>query len=163
MSGNITMREYVPGDLEAFRSIWNDIVEDGLAFPGEELLDDDDIRKLIAAQSKAIVAEVDGKVAGLYVLHPNNIGRCSHVGNASFGVAKAFRGHGIGRLLVEHSLKTARECGFRGMQFNAVVAGNTAALGLYVSLGFRQIGTIPGGFRLKDDSYSDMHILYKTL
>lgn len=163
MSGNITMREYVPGDLGALRNIWNDIVEDGMAFPGEELLSDNSIRELIAAQSKTIVAEVDGKVAGLYVLHPNNIGRCAHVSNASFGVAKAFRGHGIGRFLVEHSLKTARECGFRGMQFNAVVAGNTAALSLYVSLGFRQIGTIPGGFRLKDDSYSDMHILYKAL
>ena len=49
------------------------------------------------------------------------------------------------------------------MQFNAVVAGNTAALRIYRQAGFETVGMIPGGFRLKDGSYSDMYVLYRSL
>ena len=42
------------------------------------------------------------------------------------------------------------------MQFNAVVADNAPALALYKSLGFVQLGVIPGGFRKKDGTYADI-------
>jgi ribosomal protein S18 acetylase RimI-like enzyme len=106
------------------------------------------------------VATVGGRIRGLYILHPNNIGRCGHVANASFAVAGASRGEGIGRLLVEDCLRQAAACGFRGLQFNAVVASNERARALYESLGFARIGMIPGGFRNKDDVYEDMYIYY---
>lgn len=40
--------------------------------------------------------------------------------------------------------------GFGILQFNAVVEGNVHARHLYERLGFTQLGTIPGGFRMKD-------------
>ena len=49
------------------------------------------------------------------------------------------------------------------MQFNAVVAGNTAALKIYRGAGFQTVGVIPGGFLLKNGVYSDMYILYRPL
>jgi ribosomal protein S18 acetylase RimI-like enzyme len=67
---------------------------------------------------------------------------------------------------VRKSLQAARDMGYRGLQFNAVVATNTAAIALYRSLGFHIVGTIPGGFRQGDaDSpdYVDMHIMYRSL
>ena len=75
-------------------------------------------------------------------------------------MAGASRGEGIGRLLVEDCLRQAAACGFRGLQFNAVVASNKRARALYESLGFARIGMIPGGFRNKDDVYEDMYIYY---
>lgn len=105
----------------------------------------------------------DDVLAGYYILHPNNIGRCSHVANASFILSKAMRGQHLGRPLVENCLQQAKACGFRGMQFNAVVASNLPALHIYQEVGFEKVGTIPGGFLLKDGSYSDMYILYRSL
>lgn len=66
--------------------------------------------------------------------------------------------------LVEHSIKTAKESDFRGMQFNAIAESNKSALHTYKSLGFKEVGMIPQGFRLKDGSYSNMYIvLYLSL
>ena len=62
-----------------------------------------------------------------------------------------------------HCLKTAKDLGFRIMQFNAVVATNVHARHLYERLGFQQLGTIPGGFRLIDGTYADICPYYKTL
>ena len=83
--------------------------------------------------------------------------------NASYVLDRAFRGRGLGRPLVERSLEEAAALGFRGMQFNAVVAGNTAALRIYRGLGFQTVGTIPGGFLLPDGTYSDMYVMYRPL
>lgn len=50
------------------------------------------------------------------------------------------------------------------MQFNAVVESNKSALHTYKSLGVKEVGMIPQGFRLKDGSYSNMYIvLYLSL
>lgn len=48
-------------------------------------------RKIVEA-----VAEEDGKIYGLYILHPNNVGRCSHICNASYAVSSDARGRHIG-------------------------------------------------------------------
>ena len=85
------------------------------------------------------------------------------IANASYAVGSAARGLHIGEQLVLHSLKTAKELGFRVMQFNAVVATNIHARHLYERVGFQQLGTIPGGFRLKDGSYADICPYCKTL
>ena len=58
--------------------------------------------------------------------------------------------------MVIDCIKKAKELGFGILQFNAVVASNTAALALYKSLGFTQLGVIPDGFRLKDGNYEDI-------
>ena len=100
---------------------------------------------------------------GLYILHPNNVGRCGHICNASYAVRRDARGQHAGEALVRHCLSMAKELGFRILQFNAVVRSNTAALALYKKLGFTQLGIIPGGFRLKDGSYEDIIPHYHLL
>lgn len=153
-------RPYREGDLPAMVAIWNAVVEDGRAFPQEEPLTLDEARRFFAAQSYTAVVTVAGRVAGLYILHPNNVGRCGHIANASYAVSPKLRGHGLGRLLVEDSLRQCAELGFRGLQFNAVVASNTGAISLYESLGFTRIGTVSAAFRNKDGAYEDTHIFY---
>ncbi|MCT1798596.1 GNAT family N-acetyltransferase [Aerococcus viridans] len=53
--------------------------------------------------------------------------------------------------------------GFRRIQFNAVVAKNKAAIHTYEKFGFEIVGTIPGGFQVKEGRYVDMHIMYLVL
>ena len=100
-------RPYQEDDLPAMAEIWNEIVEAGNAFPQTEPLTLEEARIFFAEQSHTAVATVGGRIRGLYILHPNNIGRCGHVANASFAVAGASRGEGIGRLLVEDCLRQA--------------------------------------------------------
>ncbi len=68
-----------------------------------------------------------------------------------------------GRRLVEDSLKQASRLKFRIMQFNAVVKENYRARKLYESLGFVQLGSIPGGFRMKDGHLADIVLYYYLL
>ena len=157
------VRAYREGDVAAMVGIWNQVVADGVAFPQEECLDEASGAAFFAEQTYCGVAVEGDRVLGLYILHPNNIGRCGHIANASYAVDRAARGKGAGRLLVADSLAQAREHGFRVMQFNAVVATNANARHLYESLGFVQLGTIPGGFRLPDGTYADICPYYHTL
>ena len=83
--------------------------------------------------------------------------------NASYAVSSAARGRHVGRALVKDSLARAKELGFRIMPFNAVVSTNAGARHLYESLGFTQLGTIPGGFRMPDGSYADICPYYIEL
>ena len=99
--------------------------------------------------------DADGTILGLYILHPNNVGRCGHIANASYAVAAAARGRGIGGALARDCLARARELGFRILQFNAVVEGNASARHLYEKLGFEQLGVIRGGFRMKDGTFAN--------
>ena len=156
-------REYGPADLEAMVEVWNEVVRDGIAFPQEDELDLESGAEFFASQSYCGVAEQDGRVLGLYILHPNNVGRCGHIANASYAVSSAARGKGIGRALVEDSLVQGNAVGFRVLQFNAVVATNAGARHLYEKLGFVQLGTIPGGFRMPDGSYVDICPYYHEL
>ncbi len=161
----ITVRAFTREDLPVMIMIWNDIVEEGNAFPQTELLDEKRGMDFFTSQSFTGVATENetGKLVGLYILHPNNVGRCGHISNASYAVKSDERGKKIGETLVLHSIEKAKEIGFRILQFNAVVVTNTAGLRLYKKLGFVQLGVIPEGFLMKDGSYQDIMPHYYML
>lgn len=150
------IRQFQKEDLIPVINIWNDVVKDGIAFPQIEPLDEKTGLEFFLEQSYTGIICNNDEILGLYILHPNNVGRCSHIANASYAVKKNKRGCHLGENLVRHSLKKARELGFKIMQFNAVVASNIYAIRLYQKLGFTQLGTIPNGFLLKDGTYVDI-------
>ena len=153
----ITIRQFEDRDIIAMNSVWNEVVEDGIAFPQEDTLNEATGKDFFNSQSYCGVAETDtGEIVGLYILHPNNVGRCGHICNASYAVSSSCRGRHIGELLVKDCLSKAAELGFRVLQFNAVVESNIHARHLYERLGFKQLGTIPGGFRMKDGHYENI-------
>ena len=162
---NIKVRGYEEKDLSAMIRIWNEVVEDGVAFPQEEVLTTETGREFFAAQTYSAVAEdvETGEIYGLYILHPNNVGRCGHICNASYAVSKGSRGLHIGEKLVSDCLLEGKKHGFGVLQFNAVVASNVHARHLYERLGFKQLGTIPCGFRLKNGGYEDICPYYHVL
>lgn len=162
---NIVVREFNEGDIEQMVEIWNDIVEEGIAFPQMEMLDVHSGLSFFAQQSFTGIAENsdNNEILGLYILHPNNIGRCGHISNASYGVKRGCRGMHIGEKLVSDCLLKAKELGFRIMQFNAVVSTNYGALRLYEKLGFIKLGIISQGFLMKDGTYQDIIPHYRLL
>ncbi|MCR5007070.1 MAG: GNAT family N-acetyltransferase [Oribacterium sp.] len=159
----IIIREYEEKDISEMTMIWNEVVKDGVAFPQEDELSKETGKEFFDSQSYTGVAENDGEIVGLYILHPNNVGRCGHICNASYAVSSMCRGQHIGEKLVKDCLEKAKKLGFKVLQFNAVVESNIHARHLYERLGFVQLGTIPGGFRMKDGHYENICPYYHTL
>lgn len=162
---NIEIREYTQDDVKDMIEIWNEVVENGVAFPQEELLTMETGKEFFGSQTYSAVAidKETGKIYGLYILHPNNVGRCGHICNASYAVSSKLRGLHIGEKLVKDCLVQGKRCGYRVLQFNAVVASNIHARHLYERLGFEQLGIIPSGFRMKDGHYEDICPYYHEL
>ena len=155
---DMIIREYTRDDAEEAAVIWNHIVEEGIAFPQTDCLPKESADAFFSEQSFTGTAfdRHSGAMVGLYILHPNNVGRCGHICNASYAVKWDMRGRQIGEKLVRHCMEKGRELGFGILQFNAVVKTNEAALHLYQKLGFTRLGVIPGGFLMKDGRYEDI-------
>lgn len=162
---SIVIRGFTKEDINEAILIWNQVVDDGVAFPQLDLLTEDTGIEFFESQSFTGLAcdEETGDIVGLYILHPNNVGRCGHTCNASYAVRRDIRGKHIGEMLVCHCMEQARALGFKILQFNAVVRSNRAALALYKKLGFVQLGIIPDGFLMKDGTYEDIIPHYHVL
>ena len=134
---DIEIRAFEEKYINEANAIWNRVVADGVAFPQLDELDEKTGLEFFSEQSYTGLAfdKASGELVGLYILHPNNIGRCGHICNASYAVKADKRGLHIGEALVRHCMEMGRKLGFGILQFNAVVASNTVALNLYKKLG----------------------------
>ena len=158
------IRKYENDDISQMINLWNEVVEDGIAFPQEEFLTEKTGAEFFASQSYCGVAVDDsGEIVGLYILHPNNVGRCGHICNASYAVSSKCRGQHIGEKLVLDCIAQAKKIGFKILQFNAVVESNIHARHLYERIGFTQLGVIPNGFRMKDGHFANICPYYIEL
>ena len=157
------VREFDSGNLPEMIEIWNEIVKEGNAFPQEEELDFESAIDFFESQTYTGVAVDEGHVLGLYILHPNNVGRCGHIANSSYAVSSKCRGRHISEKLVKDSINQARKLNFKILQFNAVVETNYSARHLYERLGFKQLGVIPKGFKMKDGHYENICPYYIEL
>ena len=162
---DINIRKADSADYPAMVEIWNEVVEEGIAFPQLDLLDSESGAEFFGSQTFCAVAEncESHEILGLYILHPNNVGRCGHICNASYAVKSTARNRHIGEKLVMDCLVRGKENGFKILQFNAVVKTNLSARHLYKKLGFTELGTIPNGFFLKSGEYEDIVVYYHTL
>lgn len=158
----LVLRKIEKKDIKYATFIWNQVIEAADSFPDDKILNDEEAWEMFNKQTETVCALYGEEVVGVYILHPNNFGRCGHIANASYAVKKEFRGKGIGKTLVCDCLERAKKNKFKGLQFNAVVSNNYAAICLYLKLGFSVIGTIKNGYRLKDDTYHDTIIFLKS-
>lgn len=104
-----------------------------------------------------------GRILGSAKMGPNRPGRGSHIGTASFMVSPAAQGRGVGRRLAAHVVQWHRDAGFAGIQFNAVVETNTAAVRLWQDLGFAIVGTVPGAFESATHGRVGLHVMFLEL
>ena len=159
----MNLRAYKSEDIPAITSLFNQVVEHGDAFLTDLPMTEVEMAKRLEDEQATYVAHVGLKIKGCYMLRPNSKGRSAHVANATYFVSEEFRGTGVGTLLANHSLKTAKTLGYKAMQFNSVVESNKASLNLWKKLGFQIVGEIPNGFRTLENTYVNTFILHKFL
>jgi ribosomal protein S18 acetylase RimI-like enzyme len=150
-------------DAGAMLALLRSVSMEGDTLPFRDAIDADFIDSQWLGAAGCFLAWQNGVLLGMYRYGPNMPGRGSHVATATFIVAQAFRGRGLGRTLVRHCLARARGSGFRAMQFNQVVATNLAALSLYRSLGFTKVGEIPEAFAHPEHGYVAAYVMHREL
>lgn len=159
------IRRAEDADWAAIWPIWHQVVAAGDTYTYDPASSQDTARAswLAPPPDEAWLAAVDGDVLGTYHLAPNQPGLGSHVANASYMVAEAARGKGLGRAMVEHSLARARQAGYLGVQFNAIAETNVHAIRLYEELGFTTVGVVPRAFRHPTAGLVGLRVMYRDV
>lgn len=166
----VVIRPYEPSDWPEVAPILRAIIQSGEYYTFDPATPDAEIEQIWINSPKASNGEthvaVDSStntVLGTYFLKQNWPGLGSHIANAGYAVDQSAEGQGIASAMCEHSINRAKELGFRGMQFNFVVATNTRAVKLWQKHGFEIRGTIPGAFRHAKLGFVDVFVMFREL
>jgi phosphinothricin acetyltransferase len=163
---DLTVRAAVPADAPAICAIYNQGIEDRLATLETELRTPDERREWLAARGArhpVIVAEAaPGAAIGWASLNAFNPRRAyDHVADLSVYIERAWRGRGVGRLLLERLLELGRELGYHKLVLAAFPI-NRAGIALYERCGFREIGVYREQGML-DDRWVDVVVMERLL
>lgn len=169
-TSNVHIRLYRADDWPAVSKILQIIIQAGEYFTFDPATPDEEIEKIWIKTPQVSNGEtyvaIDSKtntVLGTYFLKQNWPGLGSHIANAGYAVAQHAEGRGIASAMCEHSITRAKELGYRGMQFNFVVATNTRAVKLWQKHGFEIKGALPGAFRHARLGFVDVYVMFRTL
>jgi ribosomal protein S18 acetylase RimI-like enzyme len=154
------IRPATTNDHDAISTIATQIAAEGTTYFFD---DTTDIAAFWFGPGRELFVAEDGGIVGFYLIEPNIPGRGSHVAHAAYMVAPSAQGRGIGKMLAEHSLETARARGYLAMQFNLVVSTNERAVRAWRSAGFSIVGTIPRAFRHQTLGLVDAFVMHRFL
>ncbi|MBM3116140.1 GNAT family N-acetyltransferase [Jeongeupia naejangsanensis] len=112
-------------------------------------------QRVVDSNHSHFVAVENGTVIGWCDVFPLPGEMRAHCGVLGIGVAKAFRGKGVGRTLIEAAIEKARNRGITRIELT-VRADNLTARNLYEKLGFLVEGLQRNGWRLHGQ-YFDVH------
>ena len=158
------IREISPDEFDTVWPVFEAVIAAGDTYPYDPGMTIDEARHMWTTPPARTFGAWEGEeIVGCYLLKPNQPGLGSHVANCGFMVAPSARGRGVGGMLCEHSLATAREAGFLAMQFNAVVASNLAAVNLWQKHGFVVVGRVPKAFRHAKQGLTDILVMHRFL
>jgi len=139
----VTIREAAPADAEAVCRIYNQGIEDRVATLETEPRTPAERREWMAARGPrhpVLVAEIDGAVTGWGSLNRFNPRPAyDHVVDLSVYVERAWRGRGVGGVVLAGLVERARTLGYHKMVL-AAFPDNAAGMALYARLGFTRVG-----------------------
>lgn len=158
------VRDCQEADWPEVWAIIAEVVRAADSFPYDPRMTEADARGWLAAPpGRTTVAVAGGRVLGTATMGANRDGPGDHVATGSVMVDRGERGRGVGRALCADLVEWARSRGFAGIQFNAVVETNAAAVALYRDLGWEVLGTVPGAFRHPSQGRVGLHLMYLDL
>jgi ribosomal protein S18 acetylase RimI-like enzyme len=158
------VREAVENDADAIWAILEPIIRAGETYPlPRDLNRESGLAYWFSPGYEVFVAEENGEIVGTYFLKANQKGGGSHVANCGYMTAPHATGRGVARAMCAHSLKHARERGFRAMQFNFVVSTNERAVRLWQKFGFEIVGRLPKAFEHPTLGFVDAYVMYRQL
>jgi L-amino acid N-acyltransferase YncA len=159
------VRPATEADAAAICRIYNQGIEDRVATLETELRTPDERKQWMAAKGPrypVIVAEDRGQIAGWGSLNQYNARDCyRHVADFSIYVERAYRGKGVGKVMLARLVELARELGFHKMVLSAFPT-NTGGMTLYEKMGFRTVGVYKEQ-GLLDGRWVDTIIMEKLL
>ena len=88
--------------------------------------------------------------------------RSKHRANIGIALLQKYTNNGLGRLILTELIKKIEEAGFTQAELSHV-GGNDRARHLYESLGFEEVGVIPGAFKYDDGTVRDDCLMVKKL
>ena len=160
----LLVRNAVASDARALRDIMQRTHAETdylLSYPDEQGTDvEREARSLAEAERSdnevELVAVVDGWIVGSAGIAAVG-GRRKVVHRARFGISVLTEhwGMGIGRVLMESCIDSARRAGYTQLELE-VVAGNERALSLYRRAGFEEYGRNPQGYRSAAAGYQEL-------
>jgi GNAT superfamily N-acetyltransferase len=159
------IREATAGDWPRIYPFWAAIVAAGETYAYPEGLSRDEAESLWMERppGRTVVAVDGDRILGSAKMGPNRPGRGAHIATGSFMVDPAAAGRGVGRVLGVHVIEWAGQNHYHGIQFNAVVETNAAAVHLWRSLGFKIMTTVPEAFDHRTNGRVGLHVMYQKL
>ena len=165
------LRNAEAADAQALRAVFRATHAETdylLTYPEENNLTPEQEAQFILAKKGSpneveICAFVEGRMAGSAGI--DAVGRLEKVRHrAEFGVSilREYWGQGIGRGLTEACIACARQAGYAQMELT-VVAENGPAIRLYESVGFREFGRNPRGFRSRHTGWQETVLMRMEL
>jgi len=107
------------------------------------------------------IAEIDGKIIANGEVTRGRYKDTRHHGHMGLTMISGYRGHGIGRMIIETLVRESRRAGLRTLDVE-FLAENETARRAYQKGGFKQAGTIPHKV-FRDGKYFDGLIMVREL
>ena len=161
----LNVRGASTADAAALCRIYNEGIQDRVATLETEERTPEERREWLGTRGPrhpVLVAESDGAVVGWASLNVFNARRAyEHVADLSLYVARAWRGRGVGRRLLEALVARARELGYHKLVL-AAFPWNEAGMRAYARAGFREVGVYREQGRL-DGRWVDTIVMEKII
>ena len=158
----LTVRPATPADAEALAAIYNEGIADRVATFETRPRTADEARAWIGGRLPCVVAVRDGAVAGFARVGPYS-DREAYAGVGEHGVyvARAARGEGIGRLLLDEVCRAAEAAGLHKLT-SRIFSDNAASIAAHEAAGFVVVGVQRRHGRL-DGEWRDCVVVERLL
>jgi len=158
----LTVRPATPADAEALAAIYNEGIADRVATFETRPRRAEDARAWIGGRLPCVVAVRDGAVAGFARVGPYSDREVyAGVGDHGVYVARAARGEGIGRLLLDEICRAAEAAGLHKLT-SRIFSENAASIAAHEAAGFVVVGVQRRHGRL-DGEWRDCVVVERLL